>query len=361
MLKVSVLITSFNLEQYIGYALDSVLMQKGSFQLEVLVGDDGSSDATVSIVKQYINNHPDIIRLYEMPRDEGIQYNRVERSSANRINLLENATGDYFCFLDGDDFYLDENKISSQLEILESDKSLSMCSHNMVMYYGQKGCSDCNSDECTKLIRALKEHRWSREDYWSIEFIQANAMLYRNYYSKGNDKCSKSLKEILEENPAYKNNFDDNNITFALFLYGDMYYLPKAMGAYRQSEGSSWNGIDSLKKACSNMIGYSLEQLLAGYISDSKEKDILDRTSLSRHYKDFLELRNNIQTLEEEKCQPFYDTAKKYDIDRALWFYGLRSDNKDDIETFERLLNKAKRAWESAKIKRLIKKILKIY
>jgi len=52
-MKVSVLITTYNLEKYIAGTLDSVLNQKTDFEYEILVGDDGSSDNTVDIVRAY--------------------------------------------------------------------------------------------------------------------------------------------------------------------------------------------------------------------------------------------------------------------------------------------------------------------
>lgn len=344
---VSVLITTYNLEKYIAGALESVLRQKGDFNMEILVGDDGSSDDTVSVINKYISQYPQLIKLYQMPREEGVSYNRVERSSSNRINLLENASGDYICFLDGDDFYIDDRKFEKQLAVLESDTSISMCTHNVVIYGGED--TPYEGIEGTTLVRAKKPHRWSFEKYWSLEFIQANAMLYRNVYNKGNGKCAKSLKEIFELNPALKNNFDDNNITLAFFAYGDMYYIPDIMGAYRQIEGSSWNGIDELKKHCSNMIGYSIEKSL---LTDVKDVN----ASLSRHYVNFKYLIDNYEKLSEDNCQPFYDTAVKYSIMPALGIY-----QKSDKDYLLRECKKAKALYQKAKLGRITKKILGIY
>ena len=331
MIKISVLITTYNLEKYIAGALESVLCQKGNFEMEILVGDDGSRDNTINVIANYIMKYPEKIRLFIMHREEGINYNRVERSSANRINLLEHATGDYICFLDGDDFYTDDRKFEKQLAYLEKDKSLSACTHNVVLYSADD--SPMKAIEGQTLSRAKKEHIWTFDKYWSLEFIQANAMLFRNYYRNGNELFSKSLKEELDNNLALKNNFDDNNITFAFSLYGDICYLPEIMGAYRQLEGSSWNGIDELKKNCSNMIGYSLEQMLIELLSregkrDKKYISLIKEASLSRHYKDFAYLSEHKELLIKDNCQPFYDTAKKYNIEFAFMVYEL-SDNKN--------------------------------
>ena len=49
--KISVIITAYNHEPYIGQCLDSVLRQKGDFTLEVVLGDDCSSDGTRHIME----------------------------------------------------------------------------------------------------------------------------------------------------------------------------------------------------------------------------------------------------------------------------------------------------------------------
>ena len=77
-MKVSVMITTYNLEAYIEETLRSVLSQKTKFPFEILVGDDGSSDETVTIIKKYVESYPDKIFLYEMPREKGKQYNRAQ-------------------------------------------------------------------------------------------------------------------------------------------------------------------------------------------------------------------------------------------------------------------------------------------
>lgn len=358
MAKISALITVYNLEKYISGAIDSVLMQKGNFELEILVGDDGSDDKSVSIVKDYISRYPDKIRLFEMPRESGVNYNRVERSSLNRINLLENATGDYICFLDGDDFYTDEQKFEKQLSVLENDKTLSMCTHNVVLYYGED--TPLNKQlEGQTLSRAKKNHKWSFEEYWQLEFIQANAMLFRNYYNKGTDIFPLSIKQVLSESAALRNTFDDNNITVLFFMYGDMYYLKDVMAAYRQSQDSSWNGIDELKKHCSNMIGFSIENELMdkfGLTNLKNKKNVL----LARHYKDFDYIGQHMDQLSVDNCQPFYDTAKKYNITFALSVYDLNEEHgKKDI--FNGLIVRSGKHYKKARIKRIIKKLTGSY
>jgi len=333
-LKVSVLITTYNLEKYIRQTLDSVLMQKTNFSHEVLVGDDGSTDGTIEIIKEYQSRYPEKIKLFVMPRESGKEYNRVERSAANRLNLLEKATGEYCCFLDGDDYYLDETKLQRQVDVLEKEENQDcvMCAHNLFLTY--------ETGEKVLLCKAKKERKITLQQYWPLMFLQANAILFRNIYRQN------------QPTGILAKSFDDNNITFWLFQHGKMYYLPQPMGAYRQVSGSSWNAIDEIQKASSNVLGYSVE------LSVSKEHRNL---SVIRHYPDFRSLYENRTKISKEACMPFYQTAKENHVQEALWFYEFDEEDAAMEKKFESLLRRAKRGYFIAKCKRAFLKVFRLY
>src|SRR5215210_3756357 len=99
---ISVLITVFNAGPYIGEAIDSVLGQTHR-QLEVVVVDDGSNDASGDVVKSY----GDAVRYVYQER-EGI--------GAARNRAVDLAKGNYFAFMDADDRFLPD-KLERQLSI----------------------------------------------------------------------------------------------------------------------------------------------------------------------------------------------------------------------------------------------------
>ena len=295
-MKVSVLVTTYNLENYIAETLDSILEQVTDFSFEILVGDDGSADRTVEIIRKYQQQYPERIRLFQMPREEGVAYNRVERSAANRLNLLKEARGEYCTFLDGDDYYLSKDRLQRMVNILElpENHDCVMCAHNLLLTY-----SDGTK---VPLTRIKKEHKFSMGQYWKLTFIQSNAILFRNQY-KTNPPTGNCARY-----------FDDNNITYWLFQMGKMYYLPECMGAYRQVADSSWNAIDHLKKSASNMIGYSVELEL-----NPKGRRLSD----IRHFPDYAFLFRHRKEMNEKSCAPFYETAVKNDVTEALKVYHM--------------------------------------
>ena len=87
----SVIIPTYNREKLIGRAIKSVLNQSFS-DFEIIVIDDGSKDTTKGVVNSF--------------KDQRIKYiyqENKERSAA-RNNGIRNATGEWICFLDSDDY-----------------------------------------------------------------------------------------------------------------------------------------------------------------------------------------------------------------------------------------------------------------
>jgi glycosyltransferase involved in cell wall biosynthesis len=118
---VSVSITTYNLEKWLPRALDSVLGQRRSFPIEIVIGDDCSQDASVQIARSYQERHPDVIRVLERERNVGIQRNTYE--------TIDQCRGKFIAWLDADDYWTDPEKLSIQVEILESDPTIMVCGH----------------------------------------------------------------------------------------------------------------------------------------------------------------------------------------------------------------------------------------
>jgi glycosyltransferase involved in cell wall biosynthesis len=110
---VSIIIPSFNREQFVAATLDSVLCQTRQ-DWECVVVDDGSTDRTKDIVREY-SRQDQRIKLYD--RDRGPKGACVCRNIG--VSLCE---GEYLIFLDTDDL-LEPHCIDTRIAIMESDRS----------------------------------------------------------------------------------------------------------------------------------------------------------------------------------------------------------------------------------------------
>ena len=94
-MKLSIIISVFNLEKYITKCIDSFLNQYISYDLyEILIIDDGSTDNSSKIIKNYISEHHNI--SYYIKENGGA-------SSARNLGI-KYAKGEYIWFFDGDDW-----------------------------------------------------------------------------------------------------------------------------------------------------------------------------------------------------------------------------------------------------------------
>lgn len=122
MLKVTVCITTYNLESYIEQTLNSILSQKTSFDFEILVGDDCSTDGTRNILLAYKEKYPDKITLHFQQNNVGVNKNDYE--------LIYLSKGEYIAWCDGDDYWIDEYKLEKQVRFLDENPQYS-CVHTL--------------------------------------------------------------------------------------------------------------------------------------------------------------------------------------------------------------------------------------
>ncbi|MDR3541005.1 MAG: glycosyltransferase family 2 protein [Desulfosporosinus sp.] len=123
----SIVVPSYNSQNYLRRCLDTVV--QGGQDVEVIVVDDGSTDSTAEIAREYCGRFPGIVRL-EQKKNGG------HGSAVNRG--LEVATGTYFKVVDSDD-WLDILDYMSVLSLLRSIGSVDLLITNYVYEYSYNG------------------------------------------------------------------------------------------------------------------------------------------------------------------------------------------------------------------------------
>jgi glycosyltransferase involved in cell wall biosynthesis len=122
--KVSILVATYNQEEFIADTLDSALAQTG-VSFEIVVVDDGSSDNTWEIVTTYAAKFPTLIKFVRNPINLGV----TETCNVG----LRQCVGEYISFLGGDDIYLPQ-KLARQISAMEHDKSIVLSYHRVEVF-----------------------------------------------------------------------------------------------------------------------------------------------------------------------------------------------------------------------------------
>ena len=126
---VSVIIPTYNVEQFIRETIESVLVQTYP-HIEIIVTDDGSTDRTVPIVQTYAASYPDKVKLVTSPVNTGI--------SSNFNRGLAARSGEFIAWLGGDDLMFPE-KIGKQVELLRRRPEVIGCCHDAMVFVSDDG------------------------------------------------------------------------------------------------------------------------------------------------------------------------------------------------------------------------------
>ena len=218
-IMVSVDMPTYNHADYIVQAIESVLMQKVNFRYELVIGDDASTDGTQEVVIEYAKKYPDIIVPLCHKKNVGI--------IKNSISIKKRLRGKYIAILEGDDFWIDENKLQKQVDFMEKHPEYSLCFTSTNIIKDTTG-------------GPVFTHRdiLSIEDYLNhgkgLLGIPTPTMLFRNVFRE-------NLKLL-----NYFNSFIGDRVIQTIMLqYGKFKYLPFKSATYRYitKTGTSYSGM----------------------------------------------------------------------------------------------------------------------
>jgi glycosyltransferase involved in cell wall biosynthesis len=122
----------FNHEKYIRTCLDSILMQKTTFPVRILIHDDASTDESSVILSEYANRYPELIWIYTQTENiykiKNLKKRLLKRQKFNAWRVCP-----YEALCEGDDFWTDPMKLQIQAEFLENNPNYVAISHATVI------------------------------------------------------------------------------------------------------------------------------------------------------------------------------------------------------------------------------------
>ena len=190
-------------------ALQGILQQKTTFDFEIVIGDDCSTDATEHIISEFTKRYPNKIKYHRHKTNIGM--------IGNWINTIQSCKGEYIAIIEGDDFWTDPNKLQAQAIFLDSKSEYSMCFHKLG-FQAEKGVNqndfylDQDLTKSTFTINDVILNKW---------FIGTCSIMVRNGYWQTFPNGIFTLKAI------------DKIIQLMAADKGKIGYLHSEMGVYR--------------------------------------------------------------------------------------------------------------------------------
>ena len=221
--KLTVIVVTYNHCKYIARCLDSILSQKTNFDFVITVVDDCSTDGTSDIIREYASKYTKKINPIIREKNLGV----VD----SVYPVLCDVDSEYYFFIDGDDFCIDNNKFQMQVDALDKHKDCSICAHktkvidlkkNNVFYIG------------------LEDNKESQQlNIYNTPYLHVSSRMYRNIIDYKNED-----KKIVWDNFHF----------YKLLSKGDCYYIDRTMSCYYRDGNGMDSNMDDNKSLISNMI-----------------------------------------------------------------------------------------------------------
>ncbi len=227
--KVSVSMITYNHEKFIAQAIDSVLAQKTSFDYEIVIGEDDSSDRTREIVKAYKEEYPEKIRLLLNDRKNVIYIDGRPTGRWNFVNNLKHAHGHYVALLEGDDYWTSPYKLQRQVDFLDSHPNCAICFHAVRNLYEDE------NREVRSFKPSVSKEISTIEDLFEQNFMAACSVMFRN--------------RLFGEFPDwyYTVPMGDWPLHILNAQYGNIGYIEQEMAVYRIHSGGLWSSVTAVR------------------------------------------------------------------------------------------------------------------
>ena len=217
-ITVSVCCITYNHERYIAQTIESVLAQVTDFVIELVIGEDCSTDSTRAIAQRYEAQYPGLVRVLTPEKNIGIM--------PNLMATIDACRGEFIALVEGDDYWTDITKLQQQVEALQANPTYSFCFHDAETFLdGDLAIAWTYSGRFGHILppAGSPPTSYTQADLarWGW-FLPTASMLIR----------AASLPRPM---PAWLAGVHSGDFTIQLLStrYGPAYYLPQVMSRYR--------------------------------------------------------------------------------------------------------------------------------
>lgn len=268
--SVSICMICYNVEAFIGEAIEGVLLQKTEFPIELVIGDDCSTDRTLEIANGYAARYPGKIRVLAFKENRGI--------AGNTARTLEECRGKYVAICDSDDAWTDPLKLQKQVAFLEANPDYG------IVYSDVQPVSETGEPISDPDIEALRPHFAEGEVFLPLlggNFICNSTAVYR--------------RELLDGHvvdPARDYFVQDYIMWLKIASCAKAHFLPERTTLYRKhSRSVTGSGSEAKRLGNKRMVHFYLFQAIASFdrfnrrLLNPKEKMLLFRKMISLIYR----------------------------------------------------------------------------
>ena len=242
---VSVLMVTYNHQDFIAQAIQSIISQKTTFRYELVIGEDCSTDNTRDICLKFKAKYPDKIELLLQQENVG--------SKKNVVSSLAKCRGKYIAVCDGDDYWTNPLKLQKQVNFLENNPDFTICCHRAQVRNEMK--------KTLTVPKAFKKTEYTQVDVANHNLVQTITEVYR--------------KDVLDTFPEefYNSISSDYFVNLMLAGSGKIKYFPEAMAVYRLHGGGIWTS-QSEQRALENTISVLKSFWDLGGLNDAVKENL---------------------------------------------------------------------------------------
>lgn len=242
--KLSICLITYNHEKFLAQCLDGIIAQQCNFPIEIVIGEDKSTDSTPAIIEAYQNKYPELIRLITSEQNVGMVQNWRRTINA--------AKGEYIAIIEGDDFWTSPLKLQKQVAFLDAHPDFALSFHDVDVIFGP------GVPEVDSLTRFKGEHTFTIEDIISRNwFVPTCSMVIRKSMLADFPEWTKPLKAI------------DVVVQLMATANGKAGYFEDKMATYR-IHASGQSQVQWLGKE--NTIEFTFIEILKNFDTYSKGK-----------------------------------------------------------------------------------------
>mgnify|MGYP002624118245 FL=1 len=186
---ISTIIPSYNRANTVGETIDSILAQQVDADMEIVIGDDCSTDNAREVLLAYKEKYPDIIRLIFHEQNMGL--------GANWATCVKACRGKYICNCDNDDYWHNPNKLQLQLDYMESHPESNILITNHRTHNRTTG----EIKECQAQI----DHKDIQQNMWGGGHFCNATIMYRANFMKAHLDLDEFIRRrlSLQDWPAW--------------------------------------------------------------------------------------------------------------------------------------------------------------